>query len=277
MKIIDSHQHFWTLDNPGHQWPDADWPRLYRDFGPADLRAATETVPLVGTVLVQSQPDDRDTDWMLALAADDPLILAVVGWVDLADPHAPVRIAALAGNPKFRGVRPMLQSIEDSEWMLRGDLAPAIAALLEHGLRFDALVQPRHLPALLRFAERWPDLPIVIDHAAKPAVADRVWEPWAAGISDLANMPSIYCKLSGLRTEQDPGAPVRLLRPYVDHLVARFGSRLMWGSDWPVLCHVGDSYRDWVDDAVRLAAPIDDNARRSLLCDAAAKFYAIDI
>jgi L-fuconolactonase len=277
MRIIDSHQHFWRLDNPGHQWPDADWPRLYRHFGPADLRTETKDVPLLGTVLVQSQPDDRDTDWMLALAADEPMVLAVVGWVDLAHADAPARIAALARHKKFRGVRPMLQSIEDREWMLAPNLTPAIEALLEHDLRFDALVQPRHLPALARFSERWPDLPIVIDHAAKPDATTGKMEPWAEEIAALAGIPSVYCKLSGLRTEQAAGQSADLLQPYVAHLVARFGSRLMWGSDWPVLHHAGDRYRDWIDDALRLAGTPDDASRHAMLCGAAASFYSIDI
>jgi L-fuconolactonase len=275
--IIDAHQHFWKLRNPGHRWPDATWPRLHRDFGPADLRAAAADTPLLGTVLVQSQPDDRDTDWMLSLAAEDPLVLAVVGWVDLADPQAPARIAAIARHPKLRGVRPMLQAIEDSDWMLRPELAPAIEALIHHRLRFDALVQPRHLPALARFADRWPDLPIVIDHAAKPDAAHGVLEPWRSDIAVLAAMPHVYCKLSGLRTEQAAGQSAAALGPYVDHLVAAFGDRLMWGSDWPVLHHAGDTYAEWIDAAARLAAPIDESSRAMLFRGAAARFYGIGL
>lgn len=124
MGIIDSHQHFWQLDNPGHQWPDADWPRIHRDFGPDDLRATAQGCELAGTVLVQSQPDDRDTDWMLALARDEPLIKAVVGWVDMAAPHAPQRIKHLATHDKLRGMRPMLQGMEDAAWILSDTVAP---------------------------------------------------------------------------------------------------------------------------------------------------------
>lgn len=273
MGIIDSHLHFWKLDNPGHQWPDAEWPRIHYDFEAADLRAAAEGCDLQGAVLVQSQPDDRDTDWMLALAADDPLVKAVVGWVDLEAPTAPDRIAALARHPKLRGLRPMLQGIPDTDWIMRDALTPAIEAMVAHGLRFDALAEPRHLAVLARFAERWPTLPIVIDHAAKPQAARGELDPWRTDIARLAENPAIYCKLSGLRTEQTPGQAAEALRPYVKHLVTIFSARLMWGSDWPVLLHAGDRYADWIIDAERLAAPTDQAARDTLFSGAATRFY----
>jgi L-fuconolactonase len=275
MAILDSHQHVWTIGGPGQSWPGSDNPRLHRDFGLADLRAAAEGVELAGTVLVQSQPDDRDTDWMLELAEADPLVRAVVGWVDLASLDAPGRIAALARRPKLKGLRPMLQTIEDSAWLLRPELAPAIKAMIAHGLRFDALVQPRHLPALVRFAMRWPDLPLVIDHGAKPHAATGELDPWRDDIAALAAISHVHCKLSGLRTEQAPGQSADALAPYVAHLVACFGERLMWGSDWPVLLEAGDGYAGWIADAERLASPPDAAARQSLFHDAAQRFYGL--
>lgn len=274
-RILDSHQHYWRIGGPGQVWPDADWPLLHRDFLPADLRAATAGLDLIGTVLVQSQPDDRDTDWMLDLVAHDPLVLAVVGWVALNDPGAPARIAQLARHPKCVGLRPMLQGIEDSAWIARDDLAPAIEAMLVHGLRFDALVQPRHLPVIARFAERWPDLPIVIDHGAKPFAAKGELDPWRDDLAALARLPNIWCKLSGLRTEQAPGQAVDALAPYVAHILTHFGDRTMWGSDWPVLLHMGDQYGDWVDDALRLAGDLDAAGRARLFEGAARAFYGL--
>ncbi|WP_010215853.1 amidohydrolase family protein [Sphingomonas sp. PAMC 26621] len=253
MPLIDAHQHFWSLATPGHIWPTAAEGAIHRDFGPDDLRNASAGVTLDGTVLVQSQPTDRDTDWMLALAARTPLVRAVVGWVDLLQPDAPVRIAALARHPKLRGLRPMLQAIPDPDWLLQDALTPALEAMRVEGLRLDALVQPRHLPMLARFAARWPDLPIVIDHAAKPDAARMTLDPWRGDIAALGGL-GLSCKLSGLRTEQAPGQPAEALMPYVAHLVETFGARLMWGSDWPVVRLSGDDWRRWHDDARHLAA-----------------------
>jgi len=300
VRIVDSHVHFWRIGGPGQSWPDAGWPLIYRDFGPQELIAAVSgtvgstalgasalegngtliaarapPVSLEGVVLVQSQPDDRDTDWILDIARDTPLVQAVVGWADLQSGTAPARIGALAGTPKLRGLRPMLQSMQDSGWILRRELEPAWQAMIQHGLRLDALIQPRHLPVLLEFARRWPKLPIVIDHGAKPHIAGGEIEPWQARMAELSLLPNIYCKLSGLRTEQAAGAPAEQLQPYIQQLVASFPGRLMWGSDWPVLLHANDSYNDWLECARRYAG-INDPARlASLFRDAAREFYGL--
>ncbi|WP_332785885.1 amidohydrolase family protein [Sphingomonas sp. PB1R3] len=272
--MIDAHHHLWALDTEGHQWPTAAEPSIHRDFAMRDLVAAAGDVDLVATVLVQSQPTDADTDWMLAVAADDPRIAAVVGWVDLASPDAPERIAALAAAPKLRGLRPMLQAIDDTDWLLDPALTPAIAAMQQHSLRFDALVQPRHLPMLARFMDRWPELPVVIDHAAKPFVLQGMLDPWRAEMAALAERGA-WCKLSGLRTEQAPGAPAYQLWLYVDHLVACFDDRLMWGSDWPVLRLSGDDFRAWLSDADWLTG-FRGLSRESLYRDAATQFYGLE-
>jgi len=264
---------------------------LYRDFGPPELLEAlstamasaapdsNSTVQVQSVVLVQSQPDDRDTDWLLGLGADLPLVAAVVGWVDLASPSAPARIAGLAREPKLRGLRPMLQAIEDTQWLLRVELEPALHAMVQHGLRFDALIQPRHLPMLLEFARRWPKLPIVIDHGAKPRIPLGEIEPWQAQLAELSLCPNVWCKLSGLRTEQAAGASSAGLEPYMRCLMASFRDRLMWGSDWPVLLDSGDRYCDWLQTAIRaaLAQGIGRGrpALQSLFRDAASRFYGL--
>lgn len=273
MPIIDSHLHFWLLATPGHEWPTPEEPRLYRDFGADDLIDAAGEGTLAGAVLVQSQPTDADTDWMLALAARELLVQAVVGWVDLTDAAAPARIAALAGNPMLRSLRPMVQSIADTDWLLGDALTPAIEAMIAHGLRFDALVEPRHLPVLARFVDRWPGLPVVIDHAAKPCAASGSLDPWRDDIAALA-IRGVFCKLSGLRTEQLPGQPADALTPYVGHLLTTFGDRLMWGSDWPVLTRHGASYREWLADSERLAG-LTGAARERLFAGCAREFYAL--
>ena len=275
MRLIDSHVHFWRIGGPGQTWPDVAWPLIYRDFGYAELTAAAAGIDLQGAVLVQSQPDDRDTDWILEIARDTPLVQAVVGWVDLEAPAAPKRITELATRPKLRGLRPMLQSIEDSEWILRRALEPALQAMVQQGLRFDALIQPRHLPVLLEFARRWPTLPIVIDHGAKPHIAQGEIEPWQAQLAELSLLPNIYCKLSGLRTEQAPGAPSSQLEPYIRALVTSFPGRLMWGSDWPVLLHARDSYADWLACARRYADVRDQAHLDALFSGTAREFYGL--
>lgn len=273
--LIDSHQHFWRIGQNDCAWPTSDLAAIHRDFGPADLRAVAGS-DLVGAVTVQSQPSDADTDWLMQLAQDEPLILGVVGWVDLQSPRAPERIAALAAHPRFKGVRPMLQNLPDDAWIARADLTPAIDALVAHDLSLDALVFTRHLPHLLALAKRQPDLRIVIDHGAKPPIAGDAFDEWAEAMSRLAALPQVYCKLSGLLTEARPDQPPEAITPYVDHLITLFGpDRLMWGSDWPVV-NLATDYSAWLRQAQTFPALSDPALAQAVFSDVARRFYRLD-
>ncbi len=201
------------------------------------------------TVLVQAAPTIEETRYLLQLARSEDSIAGVVGWVPLDSPDAVEIIDEFVHEPKFKGVRPMLQDIPDDTWIEHAPREDAIACLIDLDLAFDALIFGRHIPSLIKFAERYPKLRIVIDHGAKPPIRDgieRAWQAWADGIAQLAKLPQLlHCKLSGLATEAQPGWYADTLEPYVAHLVEHFGPhRLMWGSDWPVL-DLNGSYADW--------------------------------
>lgn len=276
---IDAHQHFWRIADRAGAWPPPELAQIYRDFAPSDLAPLLQECGIDGTVLVQSLPSIQDSLTLLELAHQHAFIRAVVGWVDLKSATAAHDIARLAADPKFRGVRPMLQDLDDDNWIDDPALTPAVVAMIEHGLCFDALVLPRHLPALLRFAQRFPQLPIVIDHAAKPAIArqepTQELAPWNDDIARFGALPNVHCKLSGMLTEAAPGSQDAHLQPYVDHLLAVFGAdRLIWGSDWPVLTLATD-YRSWVDMSARLLTRLDANARANIWGLNACRFYRL--
>lgn len=252
--MIDAHQHFWQIGQHDCCWPTPDLGAIYRDFALTDLVPMALANGVTGSVLVQTQQSDADTDYLLALAAQSDFIKAVVGWVDLASPNAPERIAYLASHPKMRGLRPMLQCLPEDDWILRPELESAIATMKRHKLSFDALVYTRHLPHLEIFARRHPDLPIVIDHAAKPAIIgnDQPADDWCAALARIAALPSIYCKISGLPTEAGRDQGEAELVPYIKYLVGIFGAeRLMWGSDWPVIGLAPNkqlaTYKNWLN------------------------------
>lgn len=271
--MIDAHQHFWRIGRDDCAWPGADLAAIHRDFEPAELAPLAVAAGISGTVLVQSQPSARDTDYLLQLAEATPLVRAVVGWVDLAAADAPARIAELAARPKFRGVRPMLQSLPQDDWILGAELEPAVAALVAHGLSFDALVMSRHLAALELFARRHPSLAIVIDHAAKPDIAGGGHAAWRAAMAPFAGLANVCCKLSGLLTECAAGQGEAELRPYVADLLALFGpERLMWGSDWPVL-NLASDYAAWLAMAQALVGPAGDAALAAVFGRTAQSFY----
>lgn len=243
--MIDAHVHVWRIGANRCTWPTPELAALYRDFTLDDWRAAAGPSTVEGVILVQTQEDTADTEWLLELA-DDPIVQAVIGWADLHAADAPAAIAQLARRSKLRGLRPMVQG-RAAEWYDDPALEPAWGAMAEAGLVLDALVRPAHLPSLTRLAERHPVLPIVIDHAAKPVLGDLVG--WHRDLADLAAHPQVRCKLSGLLTERAAGSRASAIEPAVTILLALFGpDRLIWGSDWPVLTMAGD-YRGWLEQA----------------------------
>ncbi|MBV9812910.1 MAG: amidohydrolase family protein [Acetobacteraceae bacterium] len=265
---VDAHHHVWRLARGDYGWLRPTLP-IHRDYDLHDLR------PLLGdveaTVLVQAAATEAETSFMLETAhASGGLVRAVVGWTDFAAANAPERIAALAGETLLRGLRPMLQDITETAWILRPAVARGLAAMAEAGLRLDLLIRPRHLRLLPDLAQRHPQLAMVIDHGAKPAIAEGRWEPWAADMARAARETGAFCKLSGLATEASPGWRPERLRRYTDHLLACFGpERLMWGSDWPVV-EMGGGYKRWRDAAHALVPAA---AQQAVFGDTAARFY----
>jgi L-fuconolactonase len=276
MMRIDAHQHFWQLADRHGAWPPPALAKIHRDFKPDELAPMLERHGVVSTVLVQSMPNEHDTLFMLDLAKRHAFIGGVVGWVDMKRPDASERIALLATYSALKGLRPMLQDLDNDRWIDDPALAPAVQTMLAHRLSFDALVLPRHLPALTSFVERFPDLPIAIDHGAKPGIAQGTMEPWRRDIARLAAMPQVHCKLSGLVTEAGADWDVARLQPYVDHILEVFGpQRVIWGSDWPVL-NLASDYANWIAASEALLACLNEADRGDIFGLNAKRFYRLD-
>lgn len=269
--LIDAHQHFWLLKDRERGWPPAELAPIHRDFLPADLEPEITAAGVTGTVLVQSLPNTQDTLFMLGLARDNDFILGVVGWTDLKASDAPDAIAKLAKSEKLKGLRPMLQDIADPDWIDDRALEPAVDAMIEHSLVFDALVLEPHLAALQNFACRYPGLPVIIDHAAKPRVASGHYREWRHSLQRLADLPNVHCKLSGLLTEAG-NQKSEAVRPYVETILELFGAgRVIWGSDWPVLKLAG-TYSGWLSQCREIVAVTDWDA---VFANNAHRFYRL--
>lgn len=276
---IDAHQHFWRLSNGFYDWLTPDLAAIYRDFAPAHLAPLLASAGIGGTVAIQAAANPRETEFLLSLADANPFIKGVVGWIDMETEAGVAELRGFAQRPLFKGIRPMVQDIEPADWMLQPHLDPAYRALIDLGLSFDALVKPPHLDALLTLAARYRDLPIVIDHGAKPAIRDGLggFKPWAEKITRLAQCPNVACKLSGLLTEAKPGAGLEDLLPYLDHLYGSFSAtRLMWGSDWPVLL-LETTHAGWNEMFGAWLASKPAGEQAEMLGGAAARFYRLKV
>lgn len=118
-RIIDSHQHVWQLSRGDYGWLTPELTSLYRDFLPNDIEPLFKELGIHGSILVQAAPTVAETQFLLDLAAQHEFILGVVGWVDMESPEAPQQIKQFAKSPYFLGIRPMIQDIQDVNWMLK--------------------------------------------------------------------------------------------------------------------------------------------------------------
>jgi L-fuconolactonase len=274
---IDAHQHFWRIARGDYGWlTEKAFPSLYRDRMPEDLLPLLTQCGIDKTILVQAAPTVEETRFLLAIARTTPVVAGVVGWVDLAASDAAEQVADLSKDKNLKSLRPMLQDLPQDDWILRRELRGGLNAMRENRLRFDVLILPRHLPHVARFFAAYPDLPMVIDHGAKPPIVRGEIEPWQREMRAIArDFPNVCCKLSGLVTEAAPDWTVDNLRPYVEALIEMWGpSRLMWGSDWPVLTLAGD-YAGWLRTAQTLTESLSADERKQVFGGTAARFYGI--
>lgn len=275
---IDSHQHYWKVERGDYHWMTSAIPLLRRDYLPADLRPSLFRHNIDKTVLVQAAQTVAETDFLLGLAAEVDSIAGVVGWLDMEAADFPVHFEKYRKNPKFIGLRPMLQDIPDDRWILRPRVLSALKVIADADFPFEFLTYSRHLPFVSEVMERIPQLRAVIDHISKPAIRTRTLEPWRTWIAQLAGHGSLYCKLSGMITEADHLRwTADDLHPYIEHVVQCFGlGRVMFGSDWPV-CLCAGSY-DQVIGVVRevLSSRLNNETESKLFGENARRFYKLD-
>jgi L-fuconolactonase len=256
--VIDAHHHVWDLTVRDQPWlADPDRAAIRRNFGLDDLRPAAEAAGVRSTVLVQTVTEPGETPEMLALAAADPLVGAVVGWTDLTSPAVADELARIADR-HLAGVR----------WFSPGlDVLPGLRALADAGLCCDLLIRPHQLPAATEAAAAVPGLTMVLDHMGIPPERTADLEPWTTSLRAFAAQPNTVCKLSGL---------VGLAPSVADTVLEAFGpDRVMFGSDWPV-CLLAASYARVMELARASTARLSEAEREAVFAGTAARVYRIN-
>ena len=270
---IDAHQHFWQYEPIKHSWIDEEMAVIRKDFLPADLAPIIKSNGVIGTVAVQADQTEVETDFLLGLADKHNFIRGVVGWVDLRADNISERLAYYAQFKHIKGFRHILQG-EEPAFMLQPSFLKGLAALKEYDFTYDILIFPKHLEAALELVKRFPQQPFVIDHIAKPYIKAGLIDEWAKGIIALSEYENVLCKVSGMVTEADykRWQPTDFT-PYLDVVVESFGmNRLMFGSDWPV-CEVAASYGQMIGIVEDYFASFTLDEKNQLFNQNALKFY----
>jgi L-fuconolactonase len=278
--IIDAHQHFWQLSKPfNYGWLRAPLNKpICRDYLPNDLAPHLKYTGVRKTIFVQTQHNLDETRWVLGLAAQHDFLAGVVGWVDLASQACEEQVLEFHTHPKFVGVRHITQDEPDDDFIVRPAILRGLKVLEKHRVPFDLLFYVKHLGHAATVARAVPELPLVIDHLAKPRIKEHSIDDWLPHLRTAAACPNVYCKLSGMVTEADWHAwqPADL-KPYVQAALDCFGPhRCMFGSDWPV-CELAASYEQVYQALNDAVGPISASERTAIFGGTATAFYGLVI
>ena len=250
---------------------------LKRDYLPDELETQLAALGFDGTVAVQARQSVEETAWLLQLAEVHDFIQGVVGWVDLRSALLHEQLAQFGNHPKLVGVRHVVHDEPEDDFMLRPDFRRGLAQLREYDLTYDLLLFPKHLPVAVKLVREFPDQPFVLDHIAKPRIAEKQFAPWQEDLAALAQFPNVCCKLSGMVTE----AKWQQWRPedfhrYLDIVIESFGTdRVMIGSDWPV-CLLSGDYASTMNIVTEYVQQFPANVRADILGGNCTRFYGIN-
>jgi len=278
--IIDTHLHLWEPQHLRYPWLD-DNELLNRPHLLSDFEAAIASTPVEAMVFVQCEADIsmfmQEAEWVSMLAQKESRLKALVAWAPLEKGGA-VRenLEALGSHSILRGIRRIIQFEPDLDFCLRSDFIEGVRALADFDLSFDICIDHRHMANVLRFVEKVPEVPMILDHIGKPNIKDGVMQPWAQQMHELARFPNVHCKISGVATEADhKGWSPDQLRPYIDIALESFGmDRVMYGGDWPVSTQAIE-YTRWIEILEDVLQGVDEADKRKFWRENAVRFYRL--
>lgn len=250
--IVDSHVHFIDPERFSYGWL-AGRPSINKPFLPEDFTRLSEGVEVEAIVFVEACPDPgqhaAEAQFVQELADAGAPVAGIVA-------NMPVVIGAgfaqeleqLRQLPLLRGGRYLIEGAVDPGFCLEPAYLDGVRRIAAGGLPFDLCLKHWALPFATELVRRLPDATFVLDHIGKPGIKLGMREPWWSGMAELAALPNVVCKISGVITEADhTNWSEEIVRPYVEHAAECFGfERLMFGSDWPV-SEVTHRYGRWVD------------------------------
>jgi predicted TIM-barrel fold metal-dependent hydrolase len=281
MQVIDTHVHFWNTDSFRYPWIERG--SLFdRTFSLQDyLRSAAQAqAPIGGMVFVEADAHSscslREARWVEELAGADVRIRGIVARVALSGSSSVAAdLDAVAAIPLVKGIRDNIQG-HPPGFAVRPSFVRGVREVGRRGMHFELCLHHHQLDEVLELAGQCAEVPLVLDHCAKPDIRRGEREPWRAQIRRLAALPNVVCKISGLVTEAqwERWRPEEILW-YARQAADAFGpTRILFGSDWPV-CEAAGGFEKWFRVAQTLAASWSIGDRESFFCRNAERVYRL--
>ena len=275
--LIDSHHHLWKYSAEQYGWISDQMSVLRHDFLGEQLRDVAAKSGVDGFVSVQARQTVEETDALLAIAEQEPLIKGVVGWVPLADDNVAEVLDQYAGNSMLKGVRHVVQDEPDDRFIMGQAFNRGVALLKDRNLVYDVLIFAKQLPASIEFVDKHSQLPMVLDHIAKPTIRESEFDSfWESNFREIAKRENLTCKFSGVVTEvRDEKWSIETIQKYWDVALEAFTpKRLMFGSDWPV-CLLKSEHTRWTETVKQLASELSADEQADLFSNTATRAYGL--
>lgn len=280
MNILDTHVHFWDTNSLRYPWIEKGCP-FDRAFSLEDYsRSSARThAILTGMIFIEADAESScslpEAHWAAGLAVADPRIRGIVARVPLTDETAiAANLDALAVIPLVKGVRDNIQGHAPG-FALQHSFTQGVREVGRRGLHFELCVEHHQLGETLELARRCPEVSLVLDHCGKPAIRTGEREPWLSQIGQLAALPNVACKISGLLTEADWERQPDEVLWYARQAADAFGpTRILFGSDWPV-CELAGGFDKWLRALETLTVSWSTTDRESFFCRNAERLYRL--
>jgi L-fuconolactonase len=281
--IIDTHVHLWDTAYLHRPWLEEE-PLLNRPYGLKQYVEQTEGLSIEAIVCVEADvlPEERlqEVRWLSDEARQNPLIQGIVAAAPIGVEDRTVlrgfldRLVTI--DQRVKGVRRNIQGETMPGFCVQPFFVDDIQMLSEYELSFDLCLKHRQLHDVIELVRLCPDTHFVLDHAGKPDIRQHLFDPWREQIQELATLPNVDCKISGMVTEADHQHwTAENIAAYMMHVLTVFGEdRVMFGGDWPVLL-LASSYYRWVETVDLLTLHQSSSAMRKFWSENARRIYRL--
>lgn len=273
--IIDSHVHFWKFDPVRDSWITDEMNAIQKDFLPEDFSFYLNKNRVNGCIAVQASQSDEETAFLVNLAKENPFIKGVVGWIDLGFNHIEELLENYQSEKLIKGFRHVAEG-ENSGFLLKENVLNGISKLHQFDYTFDILLRQNQLSDAVKLSEKLYEQPFILDHCGKPDLRTNNLKDWKHNITELAQNPNVYCKISGLLTQGNwKLIDEKSIFEVLDFVFAKFGiQRLVFGSDWPVML-LGGSYALWIELISKYLSQFTETEQQLFFSGNAVEFYKL--
>lgn len=281
LPFLDTHVHLWDPQHCRLSWVDKS-ELLNKKYAVAEFTAHAADTPLESYIYLETGVNPHFTlvemRWAAERAAEDPRLKGIVAAAPLeAGARVKFYLQELQRiSPLIKGIRRITQGEKDPSIVLAEDFVKGAQMLAEFNYSCDLCFTHAQIVPHIELVKRCPQTRFMIDHIAKPNIKGQVLEPWRENMRKMADLPNVFCKISGAVTEADREKwTVADLAPYILHVIDCFGpERICFGGDWPVALHAS-TYKRWWETVNELTASLPEATRKKLWMENGARFYRV--